>query len=265
MNLKTASRFLKIKLPLIGLLTATLGFLTVHADEFRQDFTITGSTTLSVSNVGWSGYLGNTATDVSNTISGGPSGSFLGIGGVVGNPGPGVGYLAAFNGQATAPLVFTAVQTGLNLTSPSTITWNMNGNNTTYSTVYLLVQVSGSSFWYATTATFSPNSNTTTANFNAATNIQSSFTFTTAAASWSAFDLNPGTSAGLGVVQTSDLSSNTITGIGFYISAPGTASSLTRIDGLSITYAPIPESSTYALLLGSASLAGLLVFRCRSH
>lgn len=252
---------------LLGLFVAGLALLAclapaARAEVYLDEFTNTSGANQALSYIGWAGYVGSTATTVTNTA---PSGNFWiassNGAGTQGSTSPGV--IAALNNDGTAR-VFTAVKTGLNLTDVGQITFNLHTSQSAAQTVHLLVQVAGSSDWYASTAQFTPFNNF--GQFNAATveQVQRTLNFTTSASAWRYFDLTPDTSLALGSVSSSALPSSTITGIGFYIDSSTTSITVTRIDDLSISYAPVPEPSSVAAIagLGVFSMAAL---RRRRH
>lgn len=252
---------------LLGLFAAGLTLLaclasTARAEIYLDEFTNTSGANQALSYIGWAGYVGSTATTVTNTT---PAGNFW-IGasngaGTQGSVSPGV--IAALNNDGTAR-VFTAVKTGLNLTDVGQITFNLHTSQSAAQTVHLLVQVAGSSDWYASTAQFTPFNNF--GNFNAATveQVQRTLSFTTAASAWRDFDLAPDTSLALGSVSSSALPSSTITGIGFYIDSSTTSTTVTRIDDLGISYTPIPEPSSFAAIAGLGVLS-MAALRRRRH
>lgn len=252
---------------LLGLVSAGLALLaclasTARAEVYLDEFTNTSGANQSLSFIGWAGYVGSTAATVTDTA---PAGNFWIASshgaGTQGSTSPGV--IAALNNDGTAR-VFTAVKTGLNLTDVSQITFNLHTSQSTTQTVHILVQVAGSSAWYASTAQFTPYNNF--GNFNAATveQVQRTLSFTTAASAWRDFDLTPDSSLALGSVSSSALPSSTITGIGFYINSPTTSITVTRIDDLSISYTPIPEPSSFAAIAGLGIFSLVALRRRRS-
>jgi hypothetical protein len=251
---------------LLGLVAAGLALLAclasaARAEVYLDEFTNTSGANQSLSYIGWAGYVGSTATTVTGTT---PSGNFWiaasNGAGTQGSTSPGV--IAALNNDGNAR-VFTAVKTGLNLTDVGQITFNLHTSQSAAQTVHLLVQVEGSSDWYASTAQFTPFNNF--GNFNAATvgQVQRTLSFTTSASAWRDFDLTPDTSLVLGSVSSSALPSSTITGIGFYINSSTTNLTVTRIDDLAVSYTPIPEPSAFAAVAGLGVLSLVALRRRR--
>lgn len=244
----------------LALATSLMTLANQARADYQETFTHTSVDNLSVGTLGWSGYLGANATDVTNLA---PSGNqYLGIANSVGNPGPGKGFIAVLNNVASASS-FATFTTGLNLAGADTISWNMNAGWAAYSPVRVLVQVGGS--WYASNQTFVATSTSSAANFQFATpeQVAKSLTFTTSASAWRSFTIDPGVSMSVGgTTLGADLSTATVTGIGFYVDA--IANSLVRIDTVAVSTSAIPEPSTCATLAGAA-IGSLVILRRRRH
>lgn len=226
---------------------------------YSETFTNNTGSSKGLSYVGWNSYISSTAVDVSNTATYLPSGGgneYFSTAAGVGNPTGTNGYMSMYSQPATGTETFTAYKTGLNLSltsGVSTITWQMNATAAGKATTRILVQVGGS--WYASNATFTPTDYGT--DFAAATT--GSYTFSTLASNWVSFSITPGTSMALGSALGSDLSSSTITGIGFYSDVAKYATF--RVDTLAVN--AVPEPNTVALLLlGAIGMLGM-GSRCR--
>ena len=218
---------------------------TLHSQVlYSEYFTNTApSGNMYLVNFGWTGYIHSNATTVTASNAYIPN--------LAGNPAPDKGYLSLSGLSTTYGLTetFSSIDA-----AGSEITWSM-GNSATSTTVRLLVQ--SDSNWYASSQLFSnATAYASQAAFSAATtsDVLRSLTFSTAAANWQSFTLNPGTEMSLGSVIGSDLSSSQITGIGYYVT---TTSGTTRLDSLVVT---VPEPST-ATLLGLGAIAGCCLFR----
>ncbi|PAW75730.1 MAG: hypothetical protein B9S32_17460 [Verrucomicrobia bacterium Tous-C9LFEB] len=230
-----------------------------HAQLYSETFNNSGGSNLMTATSSWYTYAGATATNLSNympatnTISN--TVDYAGISNANGNPKDTKGYLFFVN-NATPAQTFGSVHTfgtGLTLANGDSITWTM-GNNKTTATVRLLLQIGGdgsigSGTWVASNST----KNNSTAYVTAASysdaqtsDVTFSVNYSSTASNWSAFTLDPtGGSMSLGSTLSSDLSSSTITGIGFYV--VDSSASVVRIDTLQI----IPEPTSIALLVFS--------------
>jgi len=251
-NYKHPLRFLSI----ITVLSLTgLAFLTSAnaAVLYSQTFNnVTGNNTV-VGTVGWAGYLGANATAAPNN----GSVDTVMIANVAGNPSTdGNSFLFAQNPN-TASQIFAATTTFASI-NPTTITWKQ-GNSDTAIQVRLMVQSGGN--WYASSTAFTNASTYTAATFSSAGNaadVSKSFTFTTSASAWRSLTLTPGTSLILGSVIGSNLSSSSITGVGFFVSEPS-LNQKARLDTLEI----VPEPTT--IVMFGLGLAGILCLRKRAH
>lgn len=244
-------------------LAALIGSTSINAAEWHQAFNNPSySSNTELSAIGWNAYRGTSATDISKTTA--TPGLFISSAtGTIGTQTP--GFIAILNQSGQAE-VFTLFQTGLRLNNPTTITWNLHSTDATPATIRLLVQVAGSSQWFASDIEFTPTRVFSSFNQTAITSVQQSFSFTTEASAWREFELNPETSVSLGAARTASLPSNTITSIGYYVSTPSSGS-VTRIDDLNISYAPnIPEPTTTAILAGAFSLLlSAIIVHHRKH
>lgn len=258
-------------LALCGLTSLTVS----HAAIFTEDFNhATSSPNLAVSTEGWSAYMGAGATNVS-TVGDPNSGDAIAISGsssyppYVGSPTTyGALYAAnrsTVNLPSAAVTTFTSATT-LNLTAGNSISWNM-GNSTTTPSVRLMIQLGGdgsvgSGSWYASSLSFSNSSNFSLfSDFaNATSGVSFSLNFSTLATDWRSVTLNPGTELSLGSTLGANLSSTTITGIGFYMVNGSTLNSNIRLDNLTV----VPEPTTAALAMGALGLLALVVRRRQS-
>lgn len=222
--------------------------------------------------VGWQAYGfysgGATGADVSSVAA--ANTLFVGTG--VSSPNTGQnGYLAAILGNPDGSNpnrfpAYIALQTGLNLNfADSTISWVMNGNVGATVRVRLIVEIGGE--LYASAISDTPQKYFSPAAFGTGTDFQNNtealtktFDFTTDAAAWEKLTYNVGAGSVSFTGLSDDLSSTTVTGIGFHILGGNTG----RIDTLRVT-APIPEPGSVALLAGAGALgiAGLRIRRRR--
>lgn len=257
---------------------AVWGFTSLtasHAAIYTEDFNhATSGANQAVSTEGWYAYMGTGATNVT-TVGDPNSGDVVAISGsgsyppYVGSPAT-YGALYAAN-RSTVNLVSAAVTTftsasALNLTAGNSISWNM-GNSTTTPAVRLMIQLGGdgsvsSGSWYASSLTFSNTSNYASfSDFTSATSgVSFSLNFSTLATDWRSVTLTPGTELSLGSTLGSNLSSTTITGIGFYMVNGSTLNSNIRLDNLTV----VPEPTSAALAVGALSLLALVVRRRQS-
>jgi hypothetical protein len=214
---------------------------------YSETFTAASNQTLTAWGGGWSGYAGSSATDVTSVAAGSVDSVSVGFL----NTTPTTSWLSVNNNAAAVSRTFAAITTfsSINVANGSTITWNM-GNANVNNTVRLLVQVGGS--WYASSSTFTTNPGIATATtfaseLLAGTAPLETLVFNTSASNWLSFTLTSGSSMVLGGAAAADLSSNAITGIGFYVVSAAAKGQVTRIDNLMIT--AVPEPSTSAMLL----------------
>lgn len=218
---------------------------------WQETFNNTSGTSTSVSSIGWNAYQGSTATVIST------SNNAAVISSATGNPtSDGNGYFG-FIGTATYPAHVGTVAVTKTFSSSidianSTITWTM-ANSSTAVTAQLLIQVNNS--WYISNTTFSNTQAYTSISTASTASILQTLNFSTAAADWSAFTLSPYVSMTVGTTLGADLSSSSITGIGFYLS--NATDLVARLDTLTVT---VPEPSTAALALCGTGL-WLCLFR----
>jgi|GEM_PF-5416106 hypothetical protein len=205
---------------------------------------------LTTSTVGWVGLVGSEAsTNASSRVYVAPPN---------GNPSSdGAGYLAFTPGSGADDKIFTATtlfSSPLDLQG-ATISWTM-GNSTVNATVQLLVNVGGN--WYASNTVFQNAGMTATVFAETATSdVLRTLDFSTAKENWRSFTLTSGVVMSLGDPLENDLSSSLVSGIGFFVTFPSTATNGTaRIDTLTIVGpASIPEPGSAALLLGMGAMA----------
>lgn len=259
--MKAPHRWITALLTPLVLLAVILMSTPLQAQLYTENFNNTSGSNTNSASVGWNSYFTTSATDFSNLSAASLSGTvdYVTISNADGNPMGVKGYLAFANNVTTTNASFASVKafaSGLDLANGYTISWT-EGNNNSSAAVRLLLQIGGtgtvgSGTWVASTSTFttsSANLCVTAASFSAAVtaNLTKTVTFSTDKALWSSFTLNPTSSMTLGSALTSDLSSSTITGIGFYLY--DTTQSVVRLDSLQI----VPEPTTYALV-GAAAL-----------
>ncbi|PAW77893.1 MAG: hypothetical protein B9S32_09855 [Verrucomicrobia bacterium Tous-C9LFEB] len=258
-----------------GLAIAAVCWMTTSAQAqvlYSQSFTNATGATSGVSMAGWNAYIGANAVNVTGpgSVAALTAGNSVTMPNKTGNPNTSNGFLQFYNGENTGLVSqsFSAVVTGLNLnltSGTSMISWKMNTSLATSQELRLLVQVGGA--WYVTNSTFAQTalSQSTAGNFDVADT--GSFLFSTAASTWSAFTLIGNSSSSvadgtmaIGATQTLDLSSSTITGIGFY-AAVSTRYNILRIDSLEVN--AVPEPSSLMLLLGASGMLGMGLRRRR--
>ncbi len=220
----------------LSLLTASKSFCATVI--YNEQFDNSTGTSFAVSTIGWSSYLGSTASNISTQVNatvisaatGNPSADGTGYFGFIGS-----GTYPAHTGTLSFLTTFSAVDI-----AGSTITWTM-ANGSTAPMVQLLIQVNGN--WYVSNQSFSNTETYTSISTPSTASILQTLTFSTQASAWSAFTLTPWSSMSVGSVLSSDLSSSSITGIGFYLS--NAADATVRIDSLTVT---VPEPGTIGLL-----------------
>jgi PEP-CTERM motif. len=240
---------------LASLILSVLGVLPLSAAVvYSEDFLHTDSNNILTSNgaIGWNGYVTSTGAAPANPDSGdrvavsvnnGPDGT--------------KGYLYSSN-SSTANLNLVTFDEFASSVEAGQITWKM-GNNTVNNIQVRLLIKQGTS-WYATTTTYQANmAYSNVAAFQALTGPNQTFNFTTAASAWQSITLTPGAAMPLGSTLTSDLASNQIDGIGFYISHTTATGSTMRIDDLVVNSVPEPAS----MLLGALGALGMLAVRRR--
>ena len=205
---------------------------------YNEQFDNSTGSSVAVNTIGWSSYLGSTASNISTQINA------TVISSATGNPtADGTGYFG-FIGTGTFPahtgtLAFVTTFSALDIAG-STITWTM-ANGSTAPVIQLLIQVNGN--WYVSNQTFSNSTTYASISTPTTASILQTLNFSTQASDWSAFTLTPWSSMSVGSVLSSDLSSSSITGIGFYLS--NAADATVRLDSLTVT---VPEPGTIALL-----------------
>ncbi len=254
-----------------GLTSLMVSRAAIYTEDFNH---ATSSPNLAVSTESWSAYMGAAATNVS-TVGDPNSGDAIAISGSSSYP-PYVGSPTTYGAlyvanRATTSLISAAVTTftsatALNLSAGNTISWNM-GNSTTAPSVRLMIQLGGdgsvgSGSWYASSLSFSNSSNFSLfSDFaNATSGVSYSLNFSTLAADWRSLTLTPGTELSLGSTLGSNLSSTTITGIGFYMVNGTTLNSNIRLDNLTV----VPEPTSVALAVGALGMLALVVRRRQS-
>jgi len=239
------------------------GAFSVQGALYSETFDNTGTGNKTAGQVGWSAFVGGSATDLTNVAGVGGT-DYVAIANAAGNPSAPNGFLFANNG-ATANQKFALVDTQLgsvvSMKNGDSITWAM-GNNTTTATAQILIQIGGdgtvgSGAWYVSTTTKS-SAVYNTGNFNTAPT--TTLTFSTAKTEWSEFSLVSGSGMAIGNALTSDLSSTTtITGIGFYLVDIAGASNSMRLDTLQV----IPEPGSMALVLAGGVVSMMFARRRR--
>ncbi|PAW75732.1 MAG: hypothetical protein B9S32_17470 [Verrucomicrobia bacterium Tous-C9LFEB] len=256
--MKATTRFLALAPLFLAVLLLTS--LPLPAQLYLQNFTnVNGSSSNTNSgSVGWSTYFATSTQStsiVNQTTLSTFSGDYSAITNGLSNPSSaGYGFLAFVTNNSTTGVFgsVTSLGSGISVANGTSINWVM-GNNNTQSKIRLLVQVDG--FWYASSTTFSnisTNTVSSAATFKDANIVTNTYglNFSTTAANWTSFTLDPGNATmSLGTQMATDLTSNLLTGIGFYAVDTGTA--VVRLDTLQI----VPEPTTYALIgLGIAVL-----------
>jgi hypothetical protein len=255
---------------------SALSALRAQTTVFQEHFT-TATWSISLSAYGsgsdghdWFGYTGAAATSARDAVSNGSNDTWTvagaGATGSSGNPStsPG-GFLYAHNGATATGQIFAAVSTFASMEVPagSIISWTM-GNTQTNTSVRLLVQASGN--WYASDTVFkSPASiaSSTTFNDTATENVTFTFAFDPASSNWKSFTLEENKAMSLGSVAGGNLSSNAITGIGFYVAdlGNGYTGQAARFDTLTIVTPAIPEPATSGVLVAGIVLAAAMLRR----
>jgi hypothetical protein len=258
------ARTLYMKSCLLPLFLVMTGLGSLQAQVFVEKFTNTTGTGTNTGTIGWSSYYGSTAivhTNDTSTYIAQSNQDRVTLAYASSNPKTDAYGFLSFQVSSTSTTIGAAAVTtfssGYYLTNGSSISWTM-GNTTTTATVRLLVQVNGS--WYASSTAYSNATAISTAlNFANATTSSVTYgvNFSTAASNWMSFTLTSGSVMSLGSALTSDLTSNVITGIGFY-AVSDAKNTVIRLDSLTV----VPEPSTYALFVLSL---GLLFFRFRRH
>jgi len=248
----------------VSALFTFLGGMSGQADPlFSETFNNSGGSSLSVNSAGWSIYRGSTAVDIGTAVgvNNGTTDGQAGIASTYSNPISPAGFLFVSNGNAVQSQLYSVVKTFTSSLTVPTITglneisWTM-GNTDANSIVRVLIQLGGdgsvgSGTWYASTSSFT-NSGYSASSFGSASTdaVTFSLDFTTTAANWRSYTLNPSTgSMSIGAVLTGALPSTSITGIGFY-AAPGYLQQTVRLDSLTI----VPEPQTVALLVMGAAV-----------
>lgn len=219
---------------------------------YSQTFDYAATTSTNAASVGWHGYIGSTAYDVTvgrAVVSGQES---VKIYGNYGSPQATKGYMALDNFTATADTYITYVS-GLSLAGATTLSWQMSVNSVS-NIVQTMVQVGG--IWYVSNATYSLAASYSTSNLD--TNMASASTCTfdlTTATQWTQLTITPGTGYVLASSpSTLDLTTNTITGVGFFASIQG----YKTVNFDSIAVSIVPEPSAFTLLtLGLFGVAAL--------
>lgn len=245
-------------LPLVSLLAALawsgLSALPAQSAALWSDnfYNSLGSANnINYTTAGWSAYEGNADTDMSNNPVLGNT--VLAVAGKLSNPNDGsYGFASIYNG-GTVSDTFAIFKTGLNVSGATELNWQMQGSNTTPS-VQVLLQVGGN--WYASSTILHPVSTGTSTEFSGESDAYTAFNLA-AETSWYAMTLSSPSAMAVGSLQTLDVASSTITGIGFYQTLA--ASQSVRFDSLQL----VPEPGTTSLLLGVGGLSLLLVMNRR--
>lgn len=236
---------------------------SLRAQMYVENFTNPAGTSSNTNTgaIGWSSYFATSTqataiTDFSLMTAVAMNGNYACLTNTNGSPtGTGVGFLATVNSSGPAGYygVVHTFGSALTVANGTQISWIM-GNSSTTATVRLLVQSGGN--WYASAATFSnttSNTITSAATFYTTTTAANGYglNFSTDAANWLSFTLDPANGKmQLGTAIGSNLTSNDITGIGFYTSNNTT---VVRLDNLTI----IPEPTSFALFGLSIAVLGL--------
>ena len=230
------------------LATLPLSAAVVYSEDFLHS--VNGNILTTNTAIGWDSYLTSNGTAPGSADTGDRVG-------VSTNNGPDgtKGYLFSSNAATANRTLVTFDEFGSSVEAGQ-ITWKMGNSSMGNIQVRLLIKQGTS--WYATTTTFQSNTNYTVETFQALTGPNQTFNFTTAASAWQAITLVPDAAMPLGSTLTTDLTSNQIDGIGFYISHT-TATATTRIDDLVVNSVPEPTS----LLLGALGALGMIGIRRR--
>lgn len=265
--MKTIRVYSSTLLPCLAFFVLASGVFSAQGALYSETFDNTTGSNKTAGQVGWSAFVGSTAIDLTN-VAGVTNTDYVADASAAGNPNTPNGFIFANNG-ATLNQKFALVDTLLgsivNLTNGDSITWTM-GNNSTTATAQILIQIGGdgtvgSGTWYVSSTTFRDLTGHDSTAFKNATesSVTSTLTFSSSMTAWKEFTLNSGSSMAVGNTLTADLSSTTITGIGFYLVDGNTGSSM-RLDNLQV----IPEPGVLALVL-SGGLAGVLAVRRRQN
>ncbi|PAW78539.1 MAG: hypothetical protein B9S32_06345 [Verrucomicrobia bacterium Tous-C9LFEB] len=252
-------------LPCLAFFVLASGVFSAQGALYSETFDNTSGANKTSGQIGWSAFVGSSALNLTN-VAGVTNTDYVAVASAAGNPGTPNGFIFANNG-ATANQTFALVDTTLSspvtLANGDSITWTM-GNNSATATAQILIQIGGdgsvgSGSWYVSTATRT-SSSLNTASFQSASEsaVTATLTFSTSMSSWKEFTLSGGNSMAVGNTLLADLSSTTITGIGFYLVDTAGVGSSMRLDTLQI----VPEPGSLALVL-AAGLASLLCARRR--
>ena len=213
----------------------------VYTETFPNLGATQGSGDITLGSIGWSGYGGGVAIDLTNTTThfrvrnmSGPNTSTYGV---MQNNAGGIGLSFASN---LSPI-------NRSLTEISSFDFMLYSSVIT-DTVYMAIQidVGGTPTWYVSNSGI---------NSTIATTWQAqSFSFTTAASDWRLLTLEPGVTMSVaGTTLGSPLPSGDLLAAGFYttngaVTSGGPNGNL-RFDDYSITVTPVPEPGSGALIL----------------
>lgn len=232
--------FRELKSAVAVLLLVFVGRTAAAEVIYSEDFTNTSPpANQAVSAAGWSAYSGAEAKDLSAVVPlAGANHVGLSFANGTGNPAT-PGYL--FSGVIpNADNIFAAFET-FSAVQLESLTWKM-GNTDSSTIVRVLVQQNGR--WYASDSAFSTAEFPNAALFQASPETKT-FVFSKSAAHWRPFTITPGVAMSLGGSPlAADLTSNRITGLGFYISHRATpTSAATRLDDLVAYGSRLPSPS----------------------
>lgn len=216
---------------------------TVHYQETFSG--LTGNQAFAT--YGWSAHAGPLAADRStNIFTSSNDGQFV-------SPGASPDSSAGIGAKTFATTGRTAIEWTAEFAPVSTALLSsiaFQTRNDNFADVQR-VAIRIDSTWYVSAATFANSASAWQ---------QHTLTFSSDASSWLALDFVPGSSLGLGAVQTSDLPAGNLTAIGLF--NPVHAGTY-RFDDVTITTSAIPEPSAFAMLGGAVALGVAVAGRRR--
>jgi hypothetical protein len=211
------------------IMSGAFGSMSMFEEKFENVNAPSANQNLSA--IGWRGYGGAGAVDISSVVGSGMQSLLVSAG--PGNPVDGSEYMGVIMGaQLPSYTSYAAVKTGLSLASPAVFEWRMSKSVGATFRVRVLVQIDGN--WYASnlcdsaTEYFESSFVGNSGEFSAASEqeVIKFFAFNRIAEHWREFTLISGSQMSLGNVRTEDLPLGPVTGVGFYVVGGGTG----RID-----------------------------------